>query len=198
MIEKYTTLDLEEFIAMVEKSHRISFKNYPSIDTAFMHVTSTANTLFSLKYGYPNLYHIQGIEGKEYVVMYNESDPEKTDIIEIEIGLEAGDHEDSVCKQIIANDGGSWWGIEAFGYYNMFGHIPLSQKNDRDVAIWVEKIWEDGYRDRPDNDYLKADDGYNMIFETYSEAEYHLSMLIEKEYVLAPYEVNRPVYTITE
>lgn len=183
---------------MVEKSYRINFKNFPSVDAAFMHVTTAANTLLSRNYKYPNLYHIQGIEGKEYLIMYCENDIENTDIMRIEVGLEPNDAEDSVCKQLISNEALLWWGLEGFGYYNMFGHIPVSEPGDTDVAIWVEQIWEDGYRHTYDNDYLKAEDGYNLIFDTYAEAEQHLSALMGKEYILAPHEISRPVYTISE
>lgn len=198
MITNNLDIKLKEFITMIEKSHRISFKNFPSIDAAFMHVTTAANTLLSRQDNCPNLYYIQGIEGKEYLVMYCENDEKETDIMEIKVGLEPNDTEDSVCKQMIANEGHLWWGLETFGYYNMFGHIPLAGKNDTEVAIWVEHIWEDGHRNMPDNDYLKADDGDNIIFDTYAEAEQYLSTLMEKEYILAPHEVSRPVYSITE
>lgn len=198
MIEEYPNLTLKQFIAMVEKSYRISFKNFPSVDAAFMHVTTAANTLLSRNYKYPNLYHIQGIEGKEYLIMYCENDEEKADILEIVVGLEPDDNEDSVCKQLISNEAALWWGLEGFGYYNMFGHIPLAQEDETEVAIWVEQIWEDGHRNMPDNDYLKDDDGDNKIFDTCAAAEHYLSTLIEKEYILAPHEVSRPVYTITE
>lgn len=198
MIKSSPQINLKQFIAMVERSCRINFKDFPSVDAAFMHVTTPQNTLLSRNYKYPNLYHIQGIDGKEYLIMYCESNIENTDIMQIEVGLEPDDTEESVCKQLIANEARLWWGLEAFGYYNMFGYIPLACKDDTEVAIWVEQVWEDGHRNMPDNDYLKGDDGDNIIFDTYAQAEQHLSILMEKGYTLAPHEVSRPVYTITE
>ena len=193
-----TNIKFKDFIKELQDSYNVNLAYWKSDTEALLHIATPENSLVARCDGLPNIYHFSRINSKSYILMHLEGDDNKSSVIELTKGLEAGDRQDTICKQFMCQEGVFIDGFETYGHYGLKNCIPIALQDQGECGIWVEKNWDAAHRNMADNDYLKDSDGDNMLFENHDAADHYIkSVLLKREYILAVNECCRPTYVIT-
>ena len=167
----------------------------------------STDSLSSIHPNYPTFFFFENIDGYDYMV-HGDTAYRAKNYWNYSYVQEAANEDLGVCELFVLlyapfwDVDDDWWSV--CSWYGLGDYTQAASFGDVDVAIWVDYKYEKSIpmSDRKYSGFYSdgnpiSETSESTIFETYAEAQSVVESLIKSPYLLAPSEIARPTYIIT-